>query len=335
MKFSILSFSGLLAAKLWLMPDLSLLIWVLVATGVDLVTGIVKSKLQGNNITSKGLRETIKKLIQNLGLIAVGLIIMNAVKEKNELLMWATDGLMLFILYTELYSIIENLRDMNPESKVSKMIFVPLLTLLTLGIDKLSLNKKTGGTGDTVNIILIMATLAIFGCTVIKPGTNTSSDKSDSSWTNYKQVPVDVKGATVGSNINTDSLINRIKELMAASAKSTPVGEQPNLDSIFAAFKAGLKPIKDTVTVTDPNAKVVLKYWMDEAGKLQMTCTSKDETINVLVAENNKLRREIEKSQTVHVEYKMPWWGWLAVGWSLVSTGALILLLYLAFKTRL
>lgn len=317
MKLFSIAYISLLFLKITFMPNLNLLMWVAVAVAIDLVTGVAKSAFHNIKPTSGGFKRTIVKALQYAGLIVAGIVIGNTTKESNELVQWINDGMLLFLIYIEVYSIIENLRDLNPESKIAKMIFVPLLSILTFGIDKLSLLKKTDKPNDALekNTILIIAVISatalLSSCTVVKPGNDTSYTKTDSTQVVYKPIIVPVKGATVYNHIDYDSLYK-------AWLKTIPENQKVNIDSLFNEFKKSLK--KDTVRTTDPFTKAELKYWFDEHGKLQIQCTAKDRELQLMQAEIIKLTTEKSKQTTTVVQYKMTWWGWICVGWALILT---------------
>lgn len=324
---------SLLLIKLTFFPDIKLMAWLLMAFVIDFLTGVVKSYFNKKAISSQGFRQTAIKALQYSGLLIAGIIIGNSFEKNSELVKWVNDGMVLFLLYVEVYSIFENLRDMNPESKVAKMLFNPALTILTLGMQRLSMSKlheekkqeinKDFSSGNTTLIVLFIGSLfALSSCTVVRPGENNSYSKKDTTTTTYKKVDVEVKGGTVTNSVNIDSLF-------AAWKKSLPPNQQMNVDSLYKAFIKGLK--KDTVTVTDYNSKAQLKYWYDEFGKLQMSCTAKDQTVSLMVAEITRLTQEVTKKQTTNVVYKMTWWGWILVGCGTLSTIVLLVLLALWF----
>lgn len=200
-------------------------------------------------------------------------------------------------------------------------------------------NNNTGG--GKAAVWLLIATggiLALSGCRVVKPETVTSTATSDSSWTNYKTVNVDVKGASVRDSLaNAATLKQALEAFKAASAAAGSSGAQvPQsvIDSLLNHFKSAFKGGKDTTVVTDPQSKVQLKYWYDAYGNLQMQCSSKDETIQLLVAENNRLHKEVTEAKTTEVVYKMPWYGFAALGWAAVVTLILIVAIIVAVKNR-
>ncbi len=62
------------------------------------------------------------------------------------------------------------------------------------------------------------------------------------------------EGASVGTGVNLDSIINVLS----------------------MQYKQGLNGVETKRTYTDPQTKVKLSFWMDEYGRLQADCTSKD-----------------------------------------------------------
>lgn len=62
------------------------------------------------------------------------------------------------------------------------------------------------------------------------------------------------QGASVGTGVNLDSIINVLS----------------------MQFKQGLNGVETKRTFVDPQTKVKLSFWMDEYGRLQADCSSKD-----------------------------------------------------------
>ncbi len=332
---------SLLFFKLTFFPRLDLLAWVFIAVVIDLLTGVVKAFIKKQAVTSQGFRQTAVKALQYSGLIIAGIIIGNSFEKNTDLVRWVNDGMLLFLLYVEVYSIFENLRDMNPESKVSKMIFSPALTILTLGMQRLSLNKLTESskekqppnTGGVASICLLgfVSVLALSSCRVIKPQTDYRLTQKDTTIINYKKVDIQVPGATVTNNINLDSFAHVIANRFIAAGNSN-VNKDSLINALQASFKAGLKT--DTVRVIDSQNKAELKYWVDQYGKLQMSCTSKDQMVNAMLAEVTKLRATFESSKKTEIVYKMPWWGWLLCGASILIMLLFIVSLILDYKRK-
>lgn len=352
MKFSILTYISLLFVKLTFLPNLTMLGWVFFAVLVDFMTGVLKAKLNKQLLTSGGFRQTSIKCLQYIGLIVGGIIIGNSFEKQSDIVKWVNDGLLMFILYVEVYSIFENLYAMNPNSKVSKMIFKPAMRILTIGLEKNSLNKAADAAEasrtdnakqqshhatvqsiiddyknlkNTSSVILIAASLMLLSaCRIIKPEVSSSFTSKDTTITNYKPVNVEVKGATVGASFNYDSAMN---VMFGKWVKMLPAAQQSlNMDSLYKVFKGSLKT-GEIKTITDPQTKVQLQYWVDEFGKLQMTCSSKDQTIQMMVAEITRLTKEVTKEKKVEVVKEMTWWGWIFTGLGL----AVFLILLVVF----
>ena len=163
---------------------------------------------------------------------------------------------------------------------------------------------------------LVALSMVYVSCTVIKPGTNTS--KTDSTYTTYKQVAIDVKGATVTAGLNMDSLFHAA--LMAKDQRAEDSIGRLNMEVKYktdslTALKAGnaipAKPVYIQLPpqkqyVTDPNTKAQLTYWIDAYGKFQITCEAKDQTITSLQAQVTKLTKQVS-STTVTVPQTPVW----------------------------
>lgn len=156
---------------------------------------------------------------------------------------------------------------------------------------------------------LIAATMLLSGCKILRPARDSSL--VDSTTTTYKKVNVDIKGAKVQQGINLDSLIKSLT---------------PSLSKGDGVKNAQTKP----VVFTDPQTKAQLTYWVDQYGKLQVSCESKDQTIQMLVAETNRLRSQKEKVTVV--DYKTPPFNWVII--SVLATLLLVSIImnFILFK---
>lgn len=165
----------------------------------------------------------------------------------------------------------------------------------------------------------------------------------DTTSVTYKQVDYHYQGAKVTTGLNLDSLFKaalvakeqhredstlRAESLVKYKADST------------AAVKAGksvppapklpvAKPSKSYVT--DPETKAQLSYWVDQYGKLQLGCESKDKTLQMLVAQVNRLQQE--KTKIIQTVYRVPKWMWYLLIASLLVNLALII--YARYKRAL
>jgi hypothetical protein len=139
-----LAFTGLLFIKFSLLPDKILLFWMGVAIAIDFVTGFSKAVFLHQNRTSNGLRKTITKFLQYGGGLAIGVILTQAAQQHKvegieKLISYFNDGLVMFIIYVEVTSILENLIAIDDKSPVSKL-FVFFHRILTAQIKKVEQN---------------------------------------------------------------------------------------------------------------------------------------------------------------------------------------------------
>lgn len=131
---------------------------------------------------------------------------------------------------------------------------------------------------------LLFFGLVFFGCKSTKPVTNTQTTIKDSTIINYRNVDVPVPGQKTGAAVNLDSLMQLLKE------NKSPV-------------------INNVVPSTD--GKMLLKYWTDEFGKLQIRCETQDYVLNVLAQEITKIRNEQKTVTVVQEVSKTPWYNWV------------------------
>lgn len=136
-------------------------------------------------------------------------------------------------------------------------------------------------------ILVVLVGALLSSCKITKPETQTII--KDSVSINYRTIDVPVKGATVYQMVNVDSL-------QKAWQQSQTVGKPT----------AG-KP----VVIIDPQSKAELKVWVDQYGKLQASCESKDQTVKALVAELTHMRQKIEKKTEIVKE--TPKWCYIAL----------------------
>jgi phage-related holin len=127
-----------------LLPQFSLLVWVLILMVADLVTGILKAKLLRETITSEKARRTIIKFLQYFGSIGLVVVMINQ-NHQNEVFVkvmnWAKDGVTILIIYIELLSVFENLYQMDKSSRISTYFIRPIYWLLSLAIKDNPLKK--------------------------------------------------------------------------------------------------------------------------------------------------------------------------------------------------
>jgi hypothetical protein len=144
----------------------------------------------------------------------------------------------------------------------------------------------------------------------------------DTTTTSYKQVDYAYKGAKVVTGLNMDSLLHAAliqkNQRLQDSINNLKIESKYKQDSI-AALKAGkpapvkpdLIPPKPKISyITDPQTKAQLSYWIDQYGKLQVGCESKDQTLQLMVAQVTKLRSEKDKNTTTITVKVIPAWIW-------------------------
>lgn len=139
----LLSGGTLTALTLAGVPSAHLLIALLAVIVLDFVTGVLKSVLTKQPITSKGYRGTISKFVQYAMSILCGSALAFFVEQKvgKELAYVAeigTEGLIIFIIYTEVTSIFENVYEMDSKSPFAQNFIRPVLRLLTAQIKRKS-----------------------------------------------------------------------------------------------------------------------------------------------------------------------------------------------------
>jgi phage-related holin len=123
--------------KLIFMPNLTLLLWVCVLMVADIITGLLKSKLLKERITSDKLRASIIKFLQYFGCIGLTIVIMNQKIENplvTDAMKWAQDGLTILIIYIECLSIFENLYAMDQKNPFAVYVIRPIYFILSLAV---------------------------------------------------------------------------------------------------------------------------------------------------------------------------------------------------------
>lgn len=128
--------SALTWFKITFLPSGNLLAWVFIAMLVDLITGVAKAYVQDQVRTSTGLRRTIIKFTQYTVAILICTVLGNVLPPENVVVGYVGDGLLIFIIYVEAVSVLENAVAIDSESTFSKYFLIPLHKLLTVAIKK-------------------------------------------------------------------------------------------------------------------------------------------------------------------------------------------------------
>jgi phage-related holin len=125
-----------------ILPTGTLMVGIGLAMLLDLATGVVKAVFKNQQRTSEGYRKTIKKFTQYFGAISIGILIRYAFRvELNapEYLEYAdffNNSLLMFIIFIEIVSILENMLEIDNKSPFAKYFIRPILSVLTIALKK-------------------------------------------------------------------------------------------------------------------------------------------------------------------------------------------------------
>lgn len=125
----------LLGVEIITHPSLNLLFVIGIAMFIDFITGVLKSKFEGKEITSEGFRRTVIKVLQ----YAIPILVLwgagKYIPEYKNRMKEFSSYLMIFILYIEVTSIFENLYKIDSKSTIAKFLYRPALKVLKFGIE--------------------------------------------------------------------------------------------------------------------------------------------------------------------------------------------------------
>jgi hypothetical protein len=149
--------------KITFFPSLDLIYWGAATITLDLISGIIKAVATGDFLISTGIRKTIIKLTQYIGVILLLIILANiftidpvGMKKSLEIfgknnqmvydklivsLRYINNLVLILIIYTEALSISENLVAIDPSSAFSKYFLRPLHHLLSLAVMSNAIRK--------------------------------------------------------------------------------------------------------------------------------------------------------------------------------------------------
>ena len=125
----------LLFIDIMTLPTFKLFYVLVAAIGIDFVTGIIKAKMQKKARTSQGYRKTVVKLMQYIVPVLVIWMGSKNIPEYANTLKEIGGWLMLFIIYIEFTSILENLYEIDQKSIIAKYVYRPGLKILKFGIE--------------------------------------------------------------------------------------------------------------------------------------------------------------------------------------------------------
>lgn len=127
-----------------LLPRLSLLLWICILMAADVITGLIRSSVLKQPITSSRARGTIVKFLQYFGCIGLTVVLINQNHDNKTLVQvmeWAKDGLVILIIYIECLSIFENLYAMDKTTPMAVYVIQPIYWLLSLAVRKNPLTR--------------------------------------------------------------------------------------------------------------------------------------------------------------------------------------------------
>ncbi|HRH61414.1 MAG TPA: phage holin family protein [Chitinophagaceae bacterium] len=136
-------FSGgltILNIKFNFLPPADLLIGMALSMVLDFVTGIIKAIVQNKNRTSEGYRRTVIKFTQYGGAVALSMMINYFARTQPGLAQFSNisdylgNGLLIFIIFIECTSILENMYAIDNGTPFSRYFIKPLLRLFTIQI---------------------------------------------------------------------------------------------------------------------------------------------------------------------------------------------------------
>lgn len=130
----------LLNIKFNFFPSVNLLIIMGITIVIDFATGVLKATLLKQVRTSEGYRKTVVKFLQYGGGVVVGCLLKYLGAKQSEManvsqyIDYLNNGLLIFIIFIETTSILENIYAVDKETPFSKYLIAPLLKLLTFQI---------------------------------------------------------------------------------------------------------------------------------------------------------------------------------------------------------
>ena len=128
------------------LPNSYLLLAIFFLVGLDFLTGVLKAVMLDIPRTSKGYRDTIQKFIQYAGAILLSVSLSFMIKNVPELKslnffsIYINNIILMFIMWVEILSNLENLTAIDSKSPISKWVFKPLKNFLTF---QLNIKTKT------------------------------------------------------------------------------------------------------------------------------------------------------------------------------------------------
>lgn len=139
---STVSFITLLNVNYSFLPTGTLLLAMAVAVILDFITGVIKASYNNQVRTSEGYRKTVVKFIQYGGAVCVSMLLkflvglkdQGTVEYLNPYMEFLNDGLLIFIIFIEVTSVLENMYAIDSKSVFAVYFIKPLLKIMTFAI---------------------------------------------------------------------------------------------------------------------------------------------------------------------------------------------------------
>lgn len=124
------------------LPTGTLMVAMSFAIALDFVTGVIKASFKNDARTSTGYRKTIIKFMQYGGAVCVSMLMkfllslkgVETMKEIEPYADFLNDGLLIFIIFIEVTSILENIYAVDKKSPFALYFIRPLLRVMTFAI---------------------------------------------------------------------------------------------------------------------------------------------------------------------------------------------------------
>lgn len=150
-------------------------------------------------------------------------------------------------------------------------------------------------------ILISLLLIATISCRTIKSREQTS--KIDSTWITQRPIVIKTTGGKTPS-VNVDSIL-----------------------AILLQMQKGGNGQNRIFYIPDTSGKAMLKFWMDESGKIRADCEAKDQQYTAIVNEYNRLVQE--KSNISKTKVSIPFWVWVVL--SCAGLGFLIMSVFIVF----
>lgn len=150
----------ILNIKFHFLPSPNLLVIMGFSIILDFITGVIKAKLTKQARTSEGYRKTVIKFTQYGGGVVVGCLLKYLGTKQSDManvsqyIDYLNNGLLIFIIFIEVTSVLENLYAIDNSTPFAKYFVSPLLKLLTFQIKNNPIEKlaqKQTENNETVN----------------------------------------------------------------------------------------------------------------------------------------------------------------------------------------